>query len=294
VYQTGALTIAFPAESPRSIFFLRRCRGGSRATLNRRINRTRPQGPTNTATGGSPPSAGDRVPRPGPLSRAGAGRVGGARGGLRRAHAARSVPVWRSGQGRRRFVGSVARSRRPMRVSEPETQCQYPPRSVPRWPSTSCWHSPIVFGHTWRRLKTSASWRVVPLWPQLEEILRPYLDQRVVDHAAGCASPRSRRAAKPCSWRRGGCWTGLRRGQGGSGVRSGTGSSDTRYCAARLGTIRHRAEVVEYRVEQHFERLADRLVRLGFDTTTVTTEHGEAESTTPRERETLNGGGEFR
>jgi len=67
-----------------------------------------------------------------------------------------------------------------------------------------------------------------------------------------------------------------------------------RYCAARLGTIRHRAEVVEYRVEQHFERLADRLVRLGFDTTTVTTEHGEAESTTPRERETLNGGGEFR
>jgi integrase len=27
----------------------------------------------------------------------------------------------------------------------------------------------------WRRLKTSGSHRVVPLWPQLEEILRPYV-----------------------------------------------------------------------------------------------------------------------
>lgn len=26
--------------------------------------------------------------------------------------------------------------------------------------------------NTWRRLKTQTSWRVVPLWPQLEEILR--------------------------------------------------------------------------------------------------------------------------
>src|SRR5437773_1728366 len=32
---------------------------------------------------------------------------------------------------------------------------------------------------------------------------------------------------------------------------------------AHLGDVRHRAEVVEYRVEQHFERLADRLQRLG-------------------------------
>lgn len=27
----------------------------------------------------------------------------------------------------------------------------------------------------WRRLKTQTSWRVVPLWPQLEEILRPWV-----------------------------------------------------------------------------------------------------------------------
>ena len=32
---------------------------------------------------------------------------------------------------------------------------------------------------------------------------------------------------------------------------------------AHLGTIRHRSEMVEYRVEQHLERLGDRLLRLG-------------------------------
>jgi integrase len=29
--------------------------------------------------------------------------------------------------------------------------------------------------NTWRRLKTQTSWRVVPLFPQLAEILRPYV-----------------------------------------------------------------------------------------------------------------------
>jgi hypothetical protein len=32
---------------------------------------------------------------------------------------------------------------------------------------------------------------------------------------------------------------------------------------AHLGAIRHRSEVVEYRVEQHLERIGDRLQRLG-------------------------------
>ena len=31
-----------------------------------------------------------------------------------------------------------------------------------------------------------------------------------------------------------------------------------------LGSVRHRSEVVEYRVEQHFERVGDQLGRLGF------------------------------
>ncbi len=38
---------------------------------------------------------------------------------------------------------------------------------------------------------------------------------------------------------------------------------------SHLGTVRHGAEVVEYRVEQHFERLGDQLIRLGFDITGV-------------------------
>lgn len=33
---------------------------------------------------------------------------------------------------------------------------------------------------------------------------------------------------------------------------------------AHLGQIRHRSDVVEYRVEQHLQRLGDRLQRLGF------------------------------
>jgi AcrB/AcrD/AcrF family protein len=41
----------------------------------------------------------------------------------------------------------------------------------------------------WRRLKTHTSWRVVPLWPQLEAILRPYLDQRVIEHGGRLLFP---------------------------------------------------------------------------------------------------------
>ncbi len=39
---------------------------------------------------------------------------------------------------------------------------------------------------------------------------------------------------------------------------------------AHLGTIRHRSEVVEYRIEQHLERLGDRLQRLGLGGPSVT------------------------
>src|SRR5207244_3024024 len=37
--------------------------------------------------------------------------------------------------------------------------------------------------HEWRRLKTETSFRVVPLWPQLEEVLRAYLAGPERDHA---------------------------------------------------------------------------------------------------------------
>ena len=39
---------------------------------------------------------------------------------------------------------------------------------------------------------------------------------------------------------------------------------------AHLGTIRHRFDAVEYRAEQHLERLGDRLQRLGLGRPSVT------------------------
>jgi hypothetical protein len=39
---------------------------------------------------------------------------------------------------------------------------------------------------------------------------------------------------------------------------------------AHLGDVRHRAEVVEFRIEQHLERLGDRLQRLGLAGPSVT------------------------
>jgi hypothetical protein len=38
---------------------------------------------------------------------------------------------------------------------------------------------------------------------------------------------------------------------------------------SHLGTVRHRSEVVESRLEQHYARLGDQLVRLGFDIKSV-------------------------
>jgi hypothetical protein len=46
---------------------------------------------------------------------------------------------------------------------------------------------------------------------------------------------------------------------------------------AHLGDVRHRAEVVEYRVEQHLDRLGDRLNRLGFRGAFVTGKDTAAE-----------------
>ena len=45
---------------------------------------------------------------------------------------------------------------------------------------------------------------------------------------------------------------------------------------ADLGTIRHRSEVMEFRVEQHLEALKDRLGVLRFGTANDTTEQAEA------------------
>jgi integrase len=149
----------------------------------------------------------------------------------------------------------------------------------------------------WRRLKTTGSTRSVPLWPQLENILRAYLDgpdaptgsllfpsrdregreamiddvRKLLDKVAVVWTTSSVAAAKPqpVDWKPGEIRTKMFRHS---------------YCAARLqtldhgapvgvytvarelghgslamvtkvyghlGEVRHRSEVVEYRVEQH-------------------------------------------
>ena len=50
---------------------------------------------------------------------------------------------------------------------------------------------------------------------------------------------------------------------------------------AHLRTIRHRSEVVEFRIEQHLEALKDRLGRVGFGTT-IETAGGRGPETRPQ------------
>jgi integrase len=135
-----------------------------------------------------------------------------------------------------------------------------------------------------RRLKTRSSRRVVPLWPQLREILEPYLEQR---RAAG-AGESDLLFPSPIT---GEMLVNLRPGLDAIARRAGWSSGEIRpkafrhtYASARLqtvehghpvaertvagelghggfemvrrvyghlGTIRHRSEVVEYRIEQH-------------------------------------------
>ena len=74
----------------------------------------------------------------------------------------------------------------------------------------------------------------------------------------------------------------------------GHGSEDmVRRVYAHLGGVRHRADVVEFRVEQHVERLGDRLPKLGLPmpsvTRNVTTEGEEEGMKTPDASELTSG-----
>jgi len=171
--------------------------------------------------------------------------------------------------------------------------------------------------NAWRRVKTRGADRTVPLWPQLEAILRPYLDRRTAAEVLEDAP--ARRLIFPAPGRareamlhdvqktldRVAIQAGFREpvmGEGGQlqdakGRPLWRGTVRSRmfrhtYCAARLqttdqgapvsiytvaqelghgseamirrvyghlGHMRHRVEVVEYRVEQHQERLLGRL-----------------------------------
>jgi hypothetical protein len=53
----------------------------------------------------------------------------------------------------------------------------------------------------------------------------------------------------------------------------------------RLGSVRHRAEVVEYRVEQHLDALKDRLGNVGFVTRNVTAKGEGAGNESPASTE---------
>jgi integrase len=156
----------------------------------------------------------------------------------------------------------------------------------------------------WRRLKTVSSHRSVPLWPQLRGTLERYLAERPPNRLL---FPSFRTGEEAML-------TDFRKLLDAIAVRAGWKAGEIRskmfrhtYCAARLqtldqgapvsvftvaremghggeamvrrvyghlGQVRHRAEGVEYRIEQHAAKLGVRLEALrgvGFDTTIGTT-----------------------
>jgi integrase len=167
----------------------------------------------------------------------------------------------------------------------------------------------------WRRLKNTRSRRVVPMWPQLEEILRAWVFGRRLEMPGRLLFPSFAtgeearfveirkvldRVAKRGGWQRGEFYTrALRHSYCAARLQTldhgapvtpytvsremGHGSLDmVERVYAHLGTIRHRSEVVEYRVEQHAEKLRDRLQALGFGTTNDTAARAVAENNEPR------------
>ena len=157
--------------------------------------------------------------------------------------------------------------------------------------------------NAWRRLKTRTSHRVVPLWPQLSEILRPYVFGPRLERAGRLLFPafvdgREQmltdvrklldRLAARAGWTRGEirtrlfrhtyCAARLQTLDAGAPVSIYTVAREVGHQSdemvkriyAHLGATRHRSDVVEYRITQHLEQLGDRLRRLGFVTGNVT------------------------
>ena len=146
----------------------------------------------------------------------------------------------------------------------------------------------------WRRLKTRGSNRVVALLPQLEEILRAYLrgpdrpagellfpsfatgreamltdTRKLMDHVAARAGWKSGEI-RTKMFRHTYCAARLQTVDGGAPVSLFTVSRElghtspamVQHVYSHLGTVRHRSEVVEYRIEQHRKALAKRLEAL--------------------------------
>jgi integrase len=146
----------------------------------------------------------------------------------------------------------------------------------------------------WRRLKTSTSFRSVRLWPQLEEILRAYVfgadappgrllfpcyrtgeeamlgDARKLLDAIGARVGFNAGELGTKMFRHTYCAARLQTLDQGAPVSTYTvakelghgGEAMVRRVYGHLGQVRHRSDVVEYRVEQHAAALKDRLAQL--------------------------------
>ena len=148
--------------------------------------------------------------------------------------------------------------------------------------------------NAFRRLKSRTSRRVVPLWPQLEEILREYVfggshppgrllfphpgpgPERMLAKLGEAFDELAKRAGlepgtvRPHGLRHTYCAARLQTLDHGAPVSVWTvarelGHSSTELVEriyGHLGDVRHRAEVVEYRVEHYGRELGDRLAAL--------------------------------
>lgn len=154
--------------------------------------------------------------------------------------------------------------------------------------------------NTFRRLKTLRSARVVPLMPQLAEILQRYVFRQPPTRLLFPAFVNAQEAllgdwrgtldriAERAGWKRGEirsrmfrhtyCAARLQTLDGGAPISPFTVSRELGHGSgamvdqvySHLGTIRHRSEVVEYRLEQHAKALHDRLEAIGWETPTET------------------------
>lgn len=148
-----------------------------------------------------------------------------------------------------------------------------------------------------RGLKTRTSHRTVPLWPQLESILRAHVFERDEphpggllfsaaaakfgsDHRVGEFDKQLDQIAARCGWQPGAIRSRMFRHtyasarlqttDRGEAVSAFTVSREMGHGGLRLveriyghlGDVRHRADVVEYRIEQHVDALGEKLATL--------------------------------
>ena len=154
--------------------------------------------------------------------------------------------------------------------------------------------------NAWRGLKTATSHRVVPLWPQLEEVLRPYVfggeaplgrllfpsyrvrgsGERGSEHLLEEPRKAFDAIAERAGWKAGEirtkmfrhtyCAARLQTLDKGAPVSAFTvakemghgGTALVERIYGHLGTVRHRAKVVEFRVAQWKKQLGDRLAKM--------------------------------